>query len=64
MKILKNILEFNDKAIPRNKEVKDTKRDIYKSACGLYEGQKLTLNTIKSGILPIKETQGKQMVNS
>ena len=64
MKILKNILEFNDKARPRNKEVKDTKRDIYKSAYGLYEGQKLTLNTIKSGILPIKETQGKQMVNS
>ena len=64
MKILKNILEFNDKARPRNKEVKDTKRDICKSAYDLYEGQKLTLNTIKSGILPIKETQGKQMVNS
>ena len=29
------------------------KRATYKSAYGLYEGQKLTLNDFKSGIFPI-----------
>ena len=37
------------------------KRATYKSAYGLYEGQKLTLNDFKSGIFPIKQIQRKEL---
>ena len=36
----------------------DKKRDTYESAYALYEGRELTLNAFKSGIFPIKDTQG------
>ena len=40
-------------------EGKDEKRDTYESAYTLYEGRELNLNAFKSGIFPIKATQGK-----
>ena len=49
---------MNDKSRPRTKEGEDKKRDSYESAYALYEGWELTLNAFKSGIFPIKATQG------
>ena len=43
------------------KKVKIKKRDTYESANTLYEGRELTLNAFRSGIFPIKLTQGKWM---
>ena len=43
------------------KKVKVKKRDDYKSAYALYEGQELTLNAFKSRMLPIKATQGEEL---
>ena len=57
--LLKNIVELNEKLRPKTKEGKDKKRDTYESAWALYEGQELTLNVSKSGIFPIRATQGK-----
>ena len=47
--LLKNIVEFNEKSIPRTKEGKDKKQDTYESTYALHEEQ----------IFPIKSTQGK-----
>ena len=35
------------------------KRNTFESVNALYEGQELTLNAFRSGIFPIKTTQGK-----
>ena len=35
------------------------KRNTFESVNALYEGQELTLNAFRSGIFPIKATQGK-----
>ena len=40
-------------------KVKIKKRNTYKSAYALYEGQELILNVFRSGLFPIKETKGK-----
>ena len=56
--LLKNIVEFNEKFRTKTKECKDKKRDTYKSACVLYEGQELTFHAFRSGIFQIKSTQG------
>ena len=40
-------------------EGKDKKRGFYESAQALCESQELTLNAFKSGIFPVKATQGK-----
>ena len=53
--LLKYIVELNEKLRPKTKEGKDT----YESACALYEGQELTLNVSRSGIFPLRATQGK-----
>ena len=37
------------------------KRNTFRNVNALYEGRKLTLNTSKSGIFPIKETQEKEL---
>ena len=42
--LLNNILEFNNKSIPRFKKGKDGKRNTYESVYSLYEGQKPTFN--------------------
>ena len=56
--LLTNIIEFNNRSRPKTKEGKDKKRDTYESPYALYEGRELTLNPFKSGIFPIKATQG------
>ena len=56
--LLKNMVEFDNKSRPKNKEVKDEK-DTYESAYALYKGRELTHDVFKNGIFPIKATQGK-----
>ena len=58
---MNNTVEVNEKSRPKTKEGKDKKRDTYESANTLYEGRELTLNAFRSGIFPIKLTQGKWM---
>ena len=57
--LLKNIVECNNESRLWSVEGKDEKRDTYESAYTLYEGRELNLNAFKSGIFPIKATQGK-----
>ena len=57
--LLKTIAGFNNKSRPRTIEGKNKKRDTYENAYALYEGRKLIHNAFKSGIFPIRETQGK-----
>ena len=57
--LLKHLVHFNDKSRPRTTEGKEKKRNTYESAYVLYEGQELILNAFRSGLFPIKETQGK-----
>ena len=57
--LLKELIEFNDGPRPRTPEGKYKKRNIYESACALYEDWELILNAFKTQIFPIKETQGK-----
>ena len=59
--IYQKTLKFNNKSRPKNKEVKDRKRDTFEKAYGLYEGRELTLNALKSGIFPLKTSQGKRL---
>ena len=42
----------------KQQEVKIKKRNTYKRAYAPYAGQELVLNAFRSGIFPIKETQG------
>ena len=56
--LLENLVKFKNKSRPKKKEGNDKKGDNYESPYALYEGQKLALNAFKSGIFPIKTTQG------
>ena len=55
------MVEFNNKTIKldQKKEAKGKKRISFRSISALYEIRELTLNAFRSGILPIKATQGK-----
>ena len=57
--LLENIVKFSNKSIPKTKESKTKKQNTFDSANVLYEGRELTLNSFRSGIFPIKSTQGK-----
>ena len=59
--LIKNMVEYNNKSRPKNKEGKVKKRDTFESLNALYKGQELTLNTFKSGIFPMKATQGRAL---
>ena len=59
--LLENIVNFSNKSKPRSKRDKDKKQNTYDSINALYEGQELILNAYKSGIFPIKETNGKEL---
>ena len=52
-------VKFSDKSKPKTKEGKDKRRNTFDSINALYEGRELTLNAFRSGIFPIKATQGK-----
>ena len=57
--LLEYTVKFNNKSRPKTREGKDKKQNTIDSVSALYKGRELTLNDFKSGILPIKETQGK-----
>ena len=56
--LLENKVEFNNTFRPKSNKVK-VKRNIFDRVNALYEGRELTLNAFKSGIFPVKATQGK-----
>ena len=58
-KLIKNLVEFNNKSKPKTIEGKDKRRDTYESAYALYDGRKYILNAFKSGIFSIKEQRVK-----
>ena len=58
--LLKQLVAFTEKSKPRTKEgLLKTKKKTFESKSALYKGQELIINAFKSGIFPIKETQGK-----
>ena len=57
--LLENIVEFTNKSSLKEKEDKSKKRNTFDSVNAVQEGGKLALNAFKSGIFPIKTTQGK-----
>ena len=59
--LLKKLVEFNNKSIPRTIEEKDKKRDTYESAYSLFEGRELILNNFKSIIFLIKVRKNKEL---
>ena len=58
--LLKYMVKFNNKSKPNAKEGKAKKQNLFDSVNALYEGRELTLNAFRSGIFPIKATQGKR----
>ena len=52
--LLENIVEFNALKIRK-------KRNTFENVNAPCEGRKLTLNVFKSGIFPIKSTQGRRL---
>ena len=56
--LLKCLVEFSKRSRPKIAEGKD-KKNTSEKVNALFEGQELILNASKSGILSIKETQGK-----
>ena len=54
-----NMVKLNNKCKPKTKEDKAKKQNIFDSVNALYEFRELTLHAFRSGIFPIKETQGK-----
>ena len=57
--LLENMVKFNNKSKPKTKEGKAKKQNTFDSVNTPYEGRELTLNAFRSGIFPIKATQGK-----
>ena len=57
--LLENMVEFNGKSRPKQKKVRIKRRDIYGSVNALFDGWESNLNAFKSGIFPIKTSQGK-----
>ena len=57
--LLEYFVKFNNKYRPKNKEVKDKKRDTYDSVYALYDSRELTLNAFKSEIFSIKTSKDK-----
>ena len=57
--LLENMVKFNNKSKTKTKEGKAKKQNTFDSVNTPYEGRELTLNAFRSGIFPIKATQGK-----
>ena len=57
--LLQYMVKSNNKSKPKAKENKATKQNAFDSVNALYESRELTLNASRSGIFPIKATQGK-----
>ena len=56
--LLDVISNFNNKVRPRSKVDKEKKSNSFESANVIYQDRELILNAFKSGISPIKATQG------
>ena len=52
-------LAQSQKRITKKKKKKKKESNTYESVYAFYKGRELTLNAFKSGIFPIKSTQGK-----
>ena len=57
--LLEYMVKLNYKSKPNSKESKAKKQNTFDRVNALYEGRELTLNAFRSGIFPIKATQGK-----
>ena len=56
--LLEYILNFNNKARPKNKNDKKNKRNVFNTAKNLYEGRELATNAFKNGLFQLKSTTG------
>ena len=56
---MENILQFNSKVGAKSNAHKEKKSNAFESVNAYYEGRELTLNAFKSGIFPLKISQGK-----
>ena len=56
--LVEDILNFNNKARPKNKNDKENKGNVFNIAKNLYEGRELVINAFKSGLFPLKSTTG------
>ena len=50
------ILNFNNKARPKNKDYKKNKRNFFNTTKNLYEGRELIIKAFKSELFPLKST--------
>ena len=57
--LFENIVNFNNKSRLKSKKIKKRKQNTLDGKNGLYEGRELVLNAFRSGVLPMKEKQGK-----
>ena len=57
--LVEDMVQFNNKSKPKTKDGKALKQNTFDSVNALYEDRELTLNVFRSGIFPIKATQGK-----
>ena len=57
--LLLNMVKFNSKSKPKTKGGKVKKQNTFDSINALFEDRELTFNDFRSGIFPIKVTQGK-----
>ena len=56
--LVEYILNFSNKARPKNRDDKKNKKNVFNIANNLYEGRKLVINAFKSGLFPLKSTTG------
>ena len=56
--LVEYILNFSNKARPKNGDDKKNKKNVFNIANNLYEGRKLVINAFKSGLFPLKSTTG------
>ena len=56
--LVEYILNFSNKARPKNEDDKKNKKNVFNIANNLYEGRKLVINAFKSGLFPLKSTTG------
>ena len=54
--LVEYILNFNNKARPKNKDYKNNKRNFLNTAKKFYEGRELIINAFKSELFPLKST--------
>ena len=56
--LVRYIMNFNNKASPKNKDVKKTQKNILNKIENLYYGRELLIGAFKRGLFPLKSTIG------